>query len=115
MNQLTALFLVDFFFALNLLVKREDFGGKRRQKNLLDLGLESRVLSRCKPILQRAPINNFANIFGEKPVVDLGVACLGPIFFIFMQFSAKIMANNSLALHSGVDAPLPSGKSWVFH
>ena len=65
-------------------------------------------------------------------------------FFIFMQFSAKIVTNNSLAQPSGVDAPflpsgvdaprpslwgwrppsfplgltpssLPSGKSWVFH
>ena len=45
-----------------------------------------------------------------KQVADLGGARrappLSPIFVIFMQFSAKIMPNNSLASFPGVGAPL---------
>ena len=32
---------------------------------------------------------------------------LGPISFIFVQFSAKIVPNNGLPQLSGVDAPIP--------
>ena len=87
-NLLLYFLLIFFHINLCILVKRDDFGGKRRQKNGLDL--ESRVLSRCKPTLQGAPIYNFANIFGEKPVVDLGVASFSPIFLFSCSFRQKL-------------------------
>ena len=37
---------------------------------------------------------------------------LGPISFIFMQFSAKLFSNNRLAAQTYGSAP-PSGKSWI--